>query len=288
MKRDEKKTATGTPALVIKNSKFKKLIKSLEDMESAILAYSGGVDSAFLLKALQVSGIRTLAITADSEILPRRELLTAKALASELGMEHRIIEIDELSLEEFVKNTRKRCFICKEERFRKLTDIAASEGYRLVLDGSNRDDLSDYRPGIKAAKKYRVRSPLMEAGFSKKEIRGLSRKLGLPTWDKPSSSCLSTRIPYGQRITRGVLKRIEEAEDFLRSLGFHEVRVRDHGDVARIELSRKQISLVLNPGKKQRISSQLKSLGYRFVSLDLDGYRMGSMNNTAEEASLFS
>ncbi|HYA11777.1 MAG TPA: ATP-dependent sacrificial sulfur transferase LarE [Thermodesulfovibrionales bacterium] len=268
------------------NSKLKKLIEILKDMQSAVLAYSGGVDSTFLLKALQISGIRTLAVTAVSEKTPHNDLQMAKRMTEKLGIEHRILRTDELSMEEFVKNTPERCFFCKDELFKKLSDIAISERYQFLLDGSNIDDTLDYRPGRRVAAHYNVRSPLIEAGLSKKEIRELSRQFGLPTWDKPSSPCLSSRFPYSQRITKDALRRVEKAEEFLREIGFHEVRVRDHDGVARIEVGENEIDLVLIPERKILISEKLKSLGYRFVSLDLDGYRMGSMNRTIGKESL--
>lgn len=264
----------------MKNNKFDKLIEILKDMQSAVLAYSGGVDSTFLLKALQISGIKILAVTAVSETTPSGDFLTAKKMTSEFGIEHRVIKTEELSIEEFVNNTPDRCFFCKDELFKKLSDIASSEGYKFVLDGSNVDDTSDYRPGRMAAIKYNVRSPLIEAGITKEEVRKLSRQLGLSTWDKPSSPCLSSRFPYGQRITKEALRRVEKAEDFLRSLGFHEIRVRDHNGSARIEVGEDEIELLLMPEKRKIIPETLKSLGYKFVSIDLDGYKTGSMNRT--------
>jgi len=264
-------------------NKLVKLIEILRTMQSAVLAYSGGVDSTFLLKALQISGIRTLAVTAISEKTPQNDLLVAKKLAAKLGIEHRIIETDELSMEEFVSNTSGRCFFCKDELFRKLSEVAKSEGYMFLLDGSNQDDLVDYRPGLRAATKYNVRSPLVEGNLSKKEIREISRQLGLSTWDRPASPCLSSRFPYGQRITKNALRRVEKAEEFLREVGFHNVRVRDHGEVARIEVGEEEIDLALTSERRRLISARLKSLGYKFISLDLDGYITGSMNRTIAE-----
>jgi uncharacterized protein len=268
------------------DTKLTELITILKSMQSAVLAYSGGVDSTFLLKALQNSGIRTLAVTAVSEITPLNDLHIANEMTAGLGIEHRIIETDELSIEEFVRNTPERCFFCKDELYKKLSDIAISEGYMFVLDGSNGDDTQDYRPGMKAAAKYNVRSPLIEASLSKKDIRELSRQLDLSTWDKPSSPCLATRFPYGRRITKGALERVGKAEDFLRGLGFHEVRVRVHDMVARIEVGEEEIGLLLISERRSLISEKLKSFGYRFVSLDLDGYRTGSMNRMLEKEHL--
>jgi len=196
--------------------KLQRLIELLKSMQSALLAYSGGVDSTFLLKALHVSGIRTLAVTAASEVIPHQEVLTAKKFARELGIKHKVIRLHVLSEEKFARNRPDRCFICKEMLFRNLSDLAASEGYQVILDGSTADDAGDYRPGTKAAIRHHVRSPLTEAGFSKDEIREYSRTLGLHTWNKPSSPCLATRIPYGSIITKKALDRIGKSEAFLR------------------------------------------------------------------------
>jgi uncharacterized protein len=265
------------------NDKLADLVEILKNMQSAVLAFSGGVDSTFLLKALQISGIKTLAVTAFSEIIPSNDLLDAKKMAEEFGMEHRFIKTVELLMEEFVNNSPERCFFCRDVLFQQLTHISSTENYRFILDGSNIDDTEDYRPGRKAAMKYKVRSPLIETGFSKNEIREVSRELGLSTWDKPSSPCLATRIPYGRRITKEVLKRIEKAEDFLRSLGFSEIRIRDHGSVARIEIGKDEFDLMLSREKRMNISETLKSFGYQFISLDLEGYKSGRMNRTLKE-----
>jgi pyridinium-3,5-biscarboxylic acid mononucleotide sulfurtransferase len=258
--------------------KLTHLIKTLKDMQSAVLAYSGGVDSSFLLKAIQLSGIKSLAVIATSEIRTFNELEESKRTAEELGIKYIVIKTEEFSREEFVSNTPERCFFCKNELFDKLTHIASSEGYRVVIDGSTVDDTFDYRPGSKAARKYNIRTPLIEADFSKKEVRELSKQLGLQTWNKPSSPCLATRIPYGRRITKEVLKRIERAEDFMKSLGFQEVRVRDYDSIARIEVPEDKIEILLKPLIRENISETLKVIGYIYITLDLDGYKSGSMN----------
>jgi uncharacterized protein len=262
----------------LEDIKFTKLLNLLKGMESALLAHSGGADSTFLLKAMQMSGIKSLAVTAVSEIIPHSDALMSAQTAEELGVQHRVLRTVPLSIEDFVINTPERCFSCKDDLFSKLKAIASEEGYNFLFDGTNTDDMSDRRPGKKAAIKNGVRSPLAEAGFSKREIREKSRQLGLPTWDRPSSPCLATRIPYGQRITRESLERVERSENFLRSLGFRKIRVRNHRETARIEVGAEEIELMLTPEKRAIISGTLKSFGYKFVSLDLEGYRSGSMD----------
>ncbi len=261
-------------------NKLGNLINILKDIKSAVLAYSGGVDSTFLLKAMHLSHIRTLAVTAFSEITTYTDFMDAIQIAEDLGIDHMVIKTDELSIEEFVENSPNRCFICKDKRFKQLTDIALSKGYKFLLDGSNVDDTMDYRPGRKAAEKNNVRSPLIESGFTKKEIRECSKQLGLSTWDRPSSPCLASRFPYGQRITKDLLMRVEQAEDFLKSLGFNNIRVRDHSGVARIEVDVDKIELLLAPQTRKTISVHLKKLGYTFIALDLDGYGVRSQHLT--------
>lgn len=263
--------------------KFDKLLSSLHLAASAVLAYSGGVDSAFLMKAMKLSGMRFLAVTAFSETMPEKDFNHAMSFAKEIGVEHLVIHTDELLNESFLSNTPDRCFFCKEELFRKLRKIAAERNFRHLFDGTNTDDLSDYRPGMKAAALYDVKSPLAENGFSKNDVRRISRELGLSTWDRPSSPCLSSRFPYGRRITLSGLKQVEKAEEFLREFGLQELRVRNHGDLARIEVSEKDINLLLGPENRKKITGALRAIGFSFVSLDLEGYISGNMNRALGE-----
>lgn len=267
----------------IPTEKYCLLLDRLRQSESAVLALSGGVDSSFLLKMMKTSEIRMLAVTAISETMPQRDQENCSALVREIGVDHLIIKTDELANESFVRNTTERCFFCKDGLFRALKRIARGKGFRFVFDGSNADDLHDYRPGRRAATLHGVRSPLAECGFSKKEIRDLSRELGLATWDRPSSPCLSSRFPYGRRITAEALRRVEKAEEFIRSLGVSEFRVRDHGDSARIEVGEEDMETLLSPPVRRRVAHELKSLGYQFVSLDMEGFRSGSMNRMLED-----
>ncbi len=257
----------------------------LHDMQSAVLAFSGGVDSSLLLRAAsEVMGSRLLAVTAVSETYPAGELSAAREFARSLDVRHRVLHTGELDAESFVRNAPDRCYYCKKELFEKLRQIAGSEGISTVIEGSNTDDLRDYRPGRKAAQEFFVRSPLVEAGISKEEVRGLARTLNLSVWDKPSLACLSSRIPFGTRITPEILETIQSAEDQLRVLGFRQVRVRHHGETARIEISRSDFGRLLNDETAKKITSALKGLGYTYVCLDLDGYRTGSMNEVVKKS----
>lgn len=264
--------------LHMSEEKFNNLIGILKGMGSALLAYSGGVDSTLLLKALKVSGIRALAVTSNSETMPSDDMLDALRIAKAIGIEHRTIKTNELENEDYLRNPPERCFYCKDELFGQLKDIAQKEGYNYVMDGSNLDDLNDYRPGRTAGIKHGIRSPLIEACLTKADIREISRKLGLPTWDKPSSPCLSSRFPYGTRITPDALSRVARAEGFLKSMGFQELRVRHFGDTARIELRKEDIPKATEEGLRSVIVKELNALGYKFITVDLEGLRSGRMN----------
>lgn len=255
-------------------------------MQAALIAYSGGVDSSLLLKAAaDVLGHNLLAVTADSETYPRAELAAARDFACSLGVRHLILQTSELSSENFAANPPDRCYFCKKELYGKLKDLAEAEGIPFILDGSNTDDLKDYRPGSRAAAEFRVRSPLREAGFTKEDVRACARKLNLPMWDKPSLACLSSRIPYGSRITPETLRRVQSAEEHLHALGFRQVRVRHHGESARIEIDCAEFNLLLAQDTARSIVGRLKQLGYIYVCLDLEGYRTGSMNEGLLEKS---
>lgn len=267
-------------------SKYDRLKAILRELDSVAIAYSGGVDSTFLLKVAvdELGPDRVLGIVAVSESYPARELEEARRLAEEMGARIRLIETEELSNPEYARNPANRCFHCKTELFTKMFPVAQEEGLKHLLYGVNADDMGDFRPGIQAAKRMGARGPLQEAGLTKNEIRLLSRRLGLRTWDKPAYACLSSRIPYGQIITKEALLQVDAAENFLHDLGFRQVRVRHHDKVARIELPAQDMARLLSDGAAELVVAKLKGLGYLYVTLDLQGYRTGSMNEVLRAA----
>jgi len=260
-------------------AKDKRLRDFLEGYGSLVVAFSGGLDSSLLLAAAHdVLGDRMLAVTAVSPIYPRRERAAAEALARALGVRFLQIETGDVARADFAANPPERCYLCKRELFGKLREIARKEKMAYVADGANADDLNDYRPGMRAARELGVVSPLVEAGLTKEDIRALSKRLGLATWDKASSACLASRIPYGEPITREKLAMIEAAEEFLEALGFRQVRVRHHGNVARIEVAPDEIERLASAAVRERVVHKLREIGYHYVCLDAEGYRTGSLN----------
>lgn len=259
--------------------KYEKLKHIILEMKSLIVAFSGGVDSTFLLRVCHdLLGDNAAAVTATSPTYPGHEFEEAKKLASSIGCRHEIIESNELEISGFSENSPRRCYFCKSELFGLLKKKARELGFTHVADGANCDDSQDYRPGREAAKELGVRSPLEEAGMTKDDIRLLSRELGLATWNKPSFACLSSRFPYGTDITYDRVKSVERCEDILRSLSFRQFRVRFHGDVARIETAVEDFERFLSPPVRETIIKGFKENGFNYVSLDMEGYRTGSMN----------
>lgn len=259
--------------------KFKRLKKILRGLKSVVVAYSGGVDSTFLLKAAVVALGRenVLAVTARSETYPEKEFREAKVLAKQIGSRHKVITTSELKIKGFKSNPVNRCYYCKKELFSKLKNIAKLEKLNYCVDGTNYDDLKDVRYGRFAADELGIRSPLLKAGLTKKDIRKFSRELNLKTWDKPSFACLASRFPYKSSITREKLSVVEKAEEFLNSLGIRQVRVRHYGNLARIEVYPEDIKILLNSRNAERISQKFKKLGFLYTTVDLEGYRTGSM-----------
>jgi uncharacterized protein len=260
--------------------KFERLRKIFEKMGKVLVAYSGGVDSTLLLSvAKDTLGDRNvLAVTALSPLYPDRELTDAKRMAQEMGLRHLLIDSNELEIEGFSKNPPNRCYYCKRELFGELLNLAQKEAIPFIVEGSTLDDDKDHRPGRKAVQELGIRSPLKEAMFTKGDVRKLSKVLSLPTWDKPSFACLASRFPYGEEITEEGLKMVDEAEAFLIGLGFKQVRVRHYPNLARIEVYPEEISRLMNGSLREKVVSRLKEIGYQYVTLDLQGFRSGSMN----------
>ena len=255
------------------------LVDILSKMDRVIIAYSGGVDSAFLAAvANEVLGNNALSVTAVSPSLAPSELEEAQSLAQDLGLNYRTINTNEIDREDYSANNPDRCFFCKDELYSHLIKFCGEENYSFVVNGTNVDDLGDYRPGLDAATQYGVRSPLVEANLEKNDIRVLSREMGLPTWDKPAQACLSSRIPYGTMVTVEALTTIAKAEKYLREKGFKQLRVRHHENIARIEISADDFDVLTSEPLRTEVPSYFKSLGYSYVTLDLEGFRSGSLN----------
>jgi uncharacterized protein len=261
------------------DAREQELRRVVSTFDSAIVAFSGGVDSAYLaLITHQVLGDRALAVTADSASYPERHRNLARTVAGQFALPHLVIQTGELERPEYRANPVNRCYYCKHELYTHLTTIARERGFSVVFDGNNADDRGDYRPGRQAAKEFGVRSPLDEAGLTKSDIRALSRRAGMSTWDEPASACLSSRIPYHTEVTDEKLRQIEQAEVILQGLGFRVCRVRHHDKVARIEIGANEMARALEPDVRETIVRAFKEIGYQFVTLDLQGYRLGSLN----------
>lgn len=263
--------------------KLEQIKTILQDMEQAIIAYSGGVDSTLIAKiAYDVLGDRTLAVTAVSPSLLPEELIEAQAQAAEIGIKHELVETNEMDNPNYTSNPINRCYFCKSELHDTLKPLAIQRGYPYIVDGVNADDLTDYRPGIQAAKERGARSPLAEVGVTKAEVRAISQSLGLPWWDKPAQPCLSSRFPYGEAITIDKLQRVGRAEIYLRQLGYQNIRVRSQADTAKIELQAQDIPRFVQQVDLSQVVKTFQDLGFIYVTLDLEGYRSGKLNQVLQ------
>lgn len=264
--------------------KYQNLKSILENYKKVLVAFSGGVDSALVLKvACDTLGAQNvLAVTADSPSYPKEELDNAVKLGQEFGLNgrHLVIKTEEVENPNYAENPLNRCFFCKDELYTKLQVIAQENNIPNILDGANLSDQKDFRPGRKAAYKFGIKSPLIEAKLEKEEIRQIAKELNLTIWDKPAMACLSSRVPYGEKITPEKLSQIEQAEAFLRTLGFHQLRVRHHDKIARIELEPQEIPKFLNEENREKVAKKFKEIGFLYITLDLEGYRTGSLNES--------